>query len=110
MHINIKLFNDSRSLGFYRNKRGICKIKKSEIVKQEIRISIATIIEKKRKEWCFDFPDLFELSTEFLNTENCQLKQFFDFKNGKYKSKDAIDDIVSDLSDNNLIKVQLVKM
>ena len=67
-------------------------------------------IEKKLKEQCFDFPDIFELSTEFLNTENWQLQQFFDFENGNYKSKDATDDIFSDLFDNNLIKVQFVKM
>lgn len=67
-------------------------------------------IEKKLKEQCFDFPDIFELSTELLNTDNWQLKQFFDFENRKYRSKDVIDDIVSDLSDNNLIKVQFAKM
>ena len=50
------------------------------------------------------------MSTEFLNTENCQLQQFLDFENEKYKSKDAIDDTVSDLPGNILIKVQLVNM
>ena len=50
------------------------------------------------------------MSTEFLNTKNWQLKQFFHFENEKYKIKEAIGDIASDLSYNNPIKSQLVKM
>ena len=107
--IHCKTIHCNPSSDFYWNKRATYKIKESEIVKQEVQISIAAIIEKKLKE-CFNFPDIFKLSTEFLNTENWQLEQFFDFENGKYKSKDAIDDIISDLSDNNLIKVKLIKM
>ena len=107
--INIKLFIDNPSSGVYWNKCATYKIKESEIMKQKVRISIAAIIEKKLEEWYFNFPDIFELSTEFLNTKNWQPK-FFHFENEKYKGEEAIGDIASDLSYNNLIKSQLVKM
>lgn len=66
---------------------------------------------KETWKWCFNFPDIFELSTKFLNTKNRWLKQLVTTgDNRKYKSKDVIDGIISDLSGNNLIKVQLVKI